>query len=119
MLTKETAKQVIDSLPDDVTMDDIIHALYINGRFAPGEEEIRKGRGVTHEEAKTVVASSVSFPDRLVVVRTGHPADPMESRRPPGHDETQMVHRRIGQMPRLAYGRLEDAGSVASGGACL
>jgi hypothetical protein len=27
MLTKETTKQVIDSLPDEVTMDDIIHAL--------------------------------------------------------------------------------------------
>jgi predicted transcriptional regulator len=52
MLTKETAKQVIDSLPNDATMDDIIHALYINVKFARGEEEIREGRGVTHEEAK-------------------------------------------------------------------
>jgi hypothetical protein len=52
MLTKETAKQVIDSLPDDVTMDDIIHALYVNVKFARGEREIREGKGVTHEEAK-------------------------------------------------------------------
>jgi hypothetical protein len=52
MLTKETAKQVIDSLPNDATMDDIIHALYINVKFARGEKEIREGKGVPHEEAK-------------------------------------------------------------------
>ncbi len=46
MLTKETAKQVIDSLPDDATMDDIIHALYINIKFARGENEIREGKGI-------------------------------------------------------------------------
>jgi hypothetical protein len=52
LLTKETAKQVVDSLPDDVTMDDIIHALYINVKFAHGEKEIREGKGVPHEKAK-------------------------------------------------------------------
>lgn len=52
MLTKETAKQVIDSLPDDVTMDDIIHAFYINVKFTRGETEIREGKGVTHVEVK-------------------------------------------------------------------
>lgn len=52
MPTKETAKQVIDSLPDDVTMDDIIHALYVNIKFARGEQEIREGRGIAHAEAK-------------------------------------------------------------------
>jgi hypothetical protein len=52
MLTKEAAKQVIDSLPNDATMDDIIHALYINVKFARGEKEIREGKGVPHEKAK-------------------------------------------------------------------
>jgi len=52
MLTKETAKRVIDQLPDDVTMDDIIHALYVNVKFAHGERQIREGKGVPHEEAK-------------------------------------------------------------------
>lgn len=52
MRTKETARQVIDSLPNDATMDDIIHALYVNLKFARGEQEIRDGKGVTHEEAK-------------------------------------------------------------------
>jgi hypothetical protein len=52
MRAKATAKQVIDSLPDDATMDDIIHALYVNVKFARGEKEIREGKGITHEEAK-------------------------------------------------------------------
>jgi len=52
MLTKETAKQVIDALPNDVTMDDIIHALYVNVKFSRGEREIREGKGVTQGEAK-------------------------------------------------------------------
>lgn len=52
MLTKETAKQVIESLPDDVTMDEIIHALYVNAKFSREEREIREGKGITHEKAK-------------------------------------------------------------------
>ncbi len=56
MLTKEAAKQVIDQLPDDATMDDIIHALYVSVKFAHGEKEIREGKGVSHEEAKERLA---------------------------------------------------------------
>jgi hypothetical protein len=52
MLTKETAKQIIDLLPDDATMDDIIRALYINVKFSRGEREIRAGKGMPHEEAE-------------------------------------------------------------------
>ncbi len=51
MLPKEVARQVIDSLPDDAAMDDIIRALYINLKFSRGEREIREGKGVTHREA--------------------------------------------------------------------
>jgi len=52
MRTKDTARQVIDALPNDATMADIIHALYVNMKFAKGQEDIREGRGMTHEEAK-------------------------------------------------------------------
>jgi len=44
MSVKEMAKQVIDALPDDVTMDDVIHALYIRAKFEHGEEQIRQRR---------------------------------------------------------------------------
>ena len=52
MAAKEAAKHVIDSLPDEASMDDIIHALYIHAKFEHGEFEIRKGRGISHRAAK-------------------------------------------------------------------
>jgi len=52
MLTKDIAKHVIDTLPKDATMDEIIHALYVKTKFDHGESEIREGKGILHEEAK-------------------------------------------------------------------
>lgn len=52
MPVKETAKRVIDTLPDNISMDDVIHALYVNVKFNRGKQEIREGKGVPHEEAK-------------------------------------------------------------------
>ena len=52
MAIKDIAKQVIDALPDEASMDDIIDALYIHAKFDHGEREVRQGDGVAHEEAK-------------------------------------------------------------------
>jgi hypothetical protein len=52
MKVKESAKQIIDTLPDAATMDDIMHALYVTQKFKHGESEIRRGRGIPHEQAK-------------------------------------------------------------------
>lgn len=52
MTMKELAKQVIDTLPEDAGLDEIMHALYVNTKFWRGEQEIREGKGVSHEEAK-------------------------------------------------------------------
>ena len=52
MTVKDVVRQVIDTLPDESTIDDIIHALYINAKFNHGESEIREGKGIPHEEAK-------------------------------------------------------------------
>ena len=52
MAVKDVAKHVIDALPDEASMDDIMHALYLNKKFRRGEREGREGRGVPHEEAK-------------------------------------------------------------------
>ena len=42
----------VSGCPGDITMDGIIHALYVNVKFSRGEEEIREGKGVTQEAAK-------------------------------------------------------------------
>ena len=52
MNEKEVAKSVIDTLPDEANLDDIIHALYVRVKFERGIREIEEGKGVPHEEAK-------------------------------------------------------------------
>jgi len=52
MTVKDVARQVIDTLPDGATIDDIIHTLYISAKFKHGENEIREGKGLPHEETK-------------------------------------------------------------------
>ena len=52
MPVKDVAKRVIESLPEEVTMDEIIHALYVNAKFEHGEREIRAGKGVSDKAAK-------------------------------------------------------------------
>ena len=49
---KEIARQVIDALPDDVSMEDIIQALYVREKFERGLREVREGQGIPHEEVK-------------------------------------------------------------------
>ncbi len=52
MAVKEMVRQVVDALPDDASMDDVIDALYIRAKFEHGEREIRTGKGISHEAAK-------------------------------------------------------------------
>ena len=52
MTVKEIARNLIDALPADASMDDIMHALYLNAKFTRGEQEIREGKGIPHEQAK-------------------------------------------------------------------
>jgi hypothetical protein len=52
MTDKEMAKNLIDTLPDDSTLDDIIHVLYIRAKIEHSEKEILEGKGIPHEEAK-------------------------------------------------------------------
>ena len=52
MAVKEVAKRLIDALPDEATMDDVIHALCVHAKFEHGEREIREGQGIPHEVAQ-------------------------------------------------------------------
>ena len=49
---KEKVKSLIDNLPDNTTIDDIIHALYIQVKLDRAEKSIRDGKGISHKEAK-------------------------------------------------------------------
>lgn len=52
MLSKEMARRVIDSLPDDASLDDIIHALYVQVKFSHGETQIREAKGISQADAE-------------------------------------------------------------------
>ena len=55
MTVKEQVHKIIDSLPENIDLEDIIHALYINSKFTHGENEINKGQGINHSDAiKTI-----------------------------------------------------------------
>jgi hypothetical protein len=50
-MVKDVAHQIIDRLPDEVSMDDIMHALYVHIKFEHGAQQIREGKGISNEEA--------------------------------------------------------------------
>ena len=52
MTVKDMAKNVVDTLPQKATMDDIIHALYVHTKFQHGEQEIRQKKGIPHKDAR-------------------------------------------------------------------
>ena len=51
-VVKDQAKKIIDNLPDNTTIDDIMHALYIQAKLERAEENIKAGKGISHEDAK-------------------------------------------------------------------
>jgi len=49
---KEAARQVIDSLPDQATWDEILYQLYVKQKLEAGVAAVRDGRTVPHEQVK-------------------------------------------------------------------
>lgn len=52
MTTKETVIELVQSLPEDVSFDEIMYHLYVRQKVESGLEELDSGRGVPHEEVK-------------------------------------------------------------------
>jgi len=47
---KQQVIQMIQSLPDDVTIDDIMAELYFKLQVDAGLQELDEGKGISHEE---------------------------------------------------------------------
>jgi len=54
--TKEEILEIIRTLPDDVTVDDAMAALYFKMRVDAGLKELDEGKGIPHEEVKKRLA---------------------------------------------------------------
>ncbi len=52
---KENIINMIKNLPDNVSMEDIIEAIYVRKKIEKGMKDSEEGRVYTHEEAKEIL----------------------------------------------------------------
>ena len=50
MQTKETVKAVLDRLPDDCSLDDVLYHLYVVQAVGSGRADVEAGRTLSHEQ---------------------------------------------------------------------
>jgi len=53
---KDEVQTMINSLPNDCTMEDIQYHLYVIEKIQNGMDDIDQGRTISHEEAKEKMA---------------------------------------------------------------
>jgi len=52
MTTKDKVRALLDRLPDDCSLDDLLYHLYVMQAVARGEADREAGRTVSHEQVK-------------------------------------------------------------------
>lgn len=52
---KESVIALVRDMPADVTLDDIIEALYVRQKILRGLQDAKEGRSYTHEEAREIL----------------------------------------------------------------
>ena len=52
MTAKDSVRALLDRLPDDCTLDDVLYHLYVLQEVARGEADREAGRTVPHEQVK-------------------------------------------------------------------
>lgn len=55
--TKQAALRMIRRMPDDASLEDIMHELYFRQRVDRGLRELDEGKTVSHEEVKRSLVS--------------------------------------------------------------
>ena len=55
MQTKETVRALLDRLPDDCSIDDVLYHLYVIQAIEQGQADSRAGRTMSHEEVADVL----------------------------------------------------------------
>jgi hypothetical protein len=57
-LIKEEAKKLIESLPEQVTWDDIMYQFYVKKKLATSLKTIDEGKITPHEEVKNKILTA-------------------------------------------------------------
>jgi len=52
MTTKETVRALLDRLPDDCSLDDVLYHLYVVQAVERGEADAEAGRTIPHEQVE-------------------------------------------------------------------
>jgi hypothetical protein len=50
MHVKQTVRDLLDQLPDDCTLEDVLYHLYVIEKVQKGTVELDAGRGIPHEQ---------------------------------------------------------------------
>ena len=61
---KENIIEMLKNLPDDVSMEDIIEAIYVRKKIEKGLKDSEEGNLYTHEEAKELLKKFDFYADQ-------------------------------------------------------
>ncbi len=53
---KENVKTLVDSLPDNLTYDDVMYEIYVKQKIEKGIGDIENGNVLSHEQVKKLFA---------------------------------------------------------------
>jgi hypothetical protein len=56
MTTKEAVLEMIRQMPDNVTVSDIMAALYVRHKIEKGLRQLNAGQGIDHDEVRKMLA---------------------------------------------------------------
>lgn len=52
MIAKKQIQDVVNRMPDEINIEDLMYELYVIDKIETGRREIREGKVLSHEEAK-------------------------------------------------------------------
>ena len=58
--TKEQVIRMIQALPDDASVDDVLNEIYFRIQVDAGLDELDQGRGIPHEEVEARLSKWIS-----------------------------------------------------------
>ena len=60
MTIKEMTLETIKKLPDSCSLDDIMEILWVQKKILLGQQQLKSGQGIPHEEAKNLTVIHAS-----------------------------------------------------------
>lgn len=58
MIAKKQIRDVIERMPDEIDIEELMYELYVIDKIEAGRKDIREGKVLSHEDAKNRLLSS-------------------------------------------------------------